>query len=82
VTVSGIPSTPALAAPPTLGQVGFTNQQFSFSLIGSVGSNYVIQAATNLNTSNWIALRTNASPFTYTESNSFPARFYRAIALP
>jgi len=42
----------------------------------------VIQASTNLAGSNWVSLGTNASPFTFidTNSTSFPLRFYRVLA--
>ena len=82
VTISGIPVTPAGAAPALLSQPGISNQQFSFNLVGSPGSNYIIQVATNLNSANWIPLLTNISPFVYSETNGFPARFYRAVSSP
>lgn len=73
---------PAIAA--TLGMPAYTgNNQFQFTVTGSVGSNYVVQVATNLSPpATWISLLTNASPFTFvdTNANSFPRRFYRAYA--
>jgi hypothetical protein len=55
---------------------------FQFNLAGAAGSNYVIKASTNL--SDWIPLKTNTSPFTFTDTNaiSFPSRFYRALGSP
>jgi endonuclease/exonuclease/phosphatase family metal-dependent hydrolase len=84
VTISGAPIPPPIAAPASLRSAGFTNQQFTFNLSGSLGSNYIIQAASDLTLSNWISLQTNTSPFKFSDSNaiSFPARFYRALASP
>lgn len=59
------------------------NNQFQFTVTGIAGSNYVVQVATNLSPpTTWISLFTNASPFTFVDSNanSFPQRFYRAQA--
>ena len=60
------------------------NQQFYCNVRGQMGMNYVIQASTNLNLTNWVPLITNAAPFTFVDSNAalFPRRFYRAMALP
>ena len=79
-TVTPAVSVPAIA--PTFTSVSFTNQQFQFTIQGTVGSNYVVQAATSLNPANWIPVLTNAAPFTFTESNLFPQRFYRSLVLP
>ncbi|HEX5221261.1 MAG TPA: immunoglobulin domain-containing protein [Verrucomicrobiae bacterium] len=60
-----------------------TNRQFQFSVVGTVGSNYVVQVATNLaSPTTWLSLFTNVSPFTFVDSNAqnFPQRFYRAQA--
>jgi hypothetical protein len=56
------------------------DRRFQISLAGQTGTNYVIQAATNLATGNWISVQTNAAPFTFTDSNApyFSQRFYRA----
>jgi uncharacterized protein len=78
VTVSGIPMDSA--APAALGSPQFSGNQFQFTVTGTVGSNYVIQATTNLLSPIWLSLLTNASPFTFTNSASAPARFYRAVA--
>jgi len=69
---------PALSAPM------FTGGQFQFTLAGTTGSNYVVQAATNLAAPAWIPIWTNAAPFVFTESNAnvFPQRFYRAVVAP
>lgn len=73
---------PATAA--TLSTPAYTvNNQFQFTVTGSAGSNYVVQVATNLSApTTWVSLFTNASPFTFVDSNAqnFPQRFYRAQA--
>jgi uncharacterized repeat protein (TIGR01451 family) len=50
---------------------------FMLGLNGVPGTNYVIEASTNL--FNWISLVTNASPFQFTDTNraGFRYRFYR-----
>jgi Immunoglobulin domain/Peptidase_C39 like family/WD40-like Beta Propeller Repeat len=56
--------------------------QFQFSVSGVPGWQYAILASTDL--TNWVSLKTNSSPFTFTDSGagSFPSRFYRAQYLP
>lgn len=72
------------ALPPVLSNPVLIGGQFQFLLIGSPGSNYIVQAATDLSVSIWVSLRTNAAPFTYLESNVFtlPRRFYRGLVAP
>ncbi|HVM47636.1 MAG TPA: immunoglobulin domain-containing protein [Candidatus Acidoferrum sp.] len=57
---------------------------FQVGVAGEPGSNYVIEASTNL--SDWTPLETNTSPFTFTDpgagSLDLPLRFYRARPLP
>ena len=62
----------------------FTNNQFQFTVNGWAGTNYVVQATTNLATANWISLKTNAAPFVFTQTNAamFSQRFYRAMIGP
>lgn len=57
-----------------------TNRTFQFSVTGGVGYSYAVLASTNL--SNWIALKTNTSPFTFIDSNTaaFPRRYFRTRA--
>jgi len=85
VTIFGTitPTNAAPAAAVLTGPVYTTNFQFQFTVTGSAGSNYVVQASTNLSASNWISLRTNVSPFLFVETNanSFVKRFYRAFSL-
>jgi hypothetical protein len=55
---------------------------FQFNLAGAAGSNYVIEASSNLTV--WIPLQTNISPFTFADTNAVHLRlqFYRALASP
>ena len=73
---------PAIAA--TLNSPTYTtNNQFQFTVTGTAGSNYAVQVAANLAApAAWISLFTNASPFTFVDSNAsnFPQRFYRAYS--
>jgi endonuclease/exonuclease/phosphatase family metal-dependent hydrolase len=73
---------PALA--PTLTNATLSSGEFQFLVTASAGSNYIVQATTDLGVSNWISLRTNVAPFTFVESNVFalPQRFYRGLAAP
>ena len=86
--VQGIVASTATTNPPaqapTLTGPAMSNGLFQFLVTGSAGSNYIVQVATNLSGSNWTSLLTNASPFTFIESNPavVPQRFYRAMVAP
>jgi endonuclease/exonuclease/phosphatase family metal-dependent hydrolase len=87
VTILGddIPAIILLPSPAVLSSPSIvSSNQFQFTVAGSYSSNYVIQVSTNLNETNWTSIFTNASPFTFIDSNVniFPQGFYRAIALP
>ena len=61
---------------------GFTNQQFQMSLAGLTGSNYVLEASTDL--LNWIPISTNTASTNYfhlidPNATNFPRRFYRIL---
>jgi len=73
-----VTNTPAL--PPTLSQAIITNANILFQLTGTVGSNYVVQAATNL--TSWVSVETNAAPFWFTNPINQPQRFYRGALAP
>ncbi|PYJ80629.1 MAG: hypothetical protein DME22_23770, partial [Verrucomicrobia bacterium] len=63
----------------TLSSSAYSNNQFQFSLTGVPGYTYIVQASTNL--TSWISVKTNTSPFTFTDTQAtnYPYRFYRAI---
>ncbi len=79
-----LPATNAPAAAPTFSSPTFLNNQFQFTLNGTAGSNYVVQASTNLAAGSWLSVQTNTAPFVFIESNldSFPQRFYRGVVAP
>jgi hypothetical protein len=85
ITISGtlIPL-PGPAAPAILSAPVYNSIQFQFMVTGTPGSNYVVQAATDLTAPNWSSLKTNTAPFTFadTNANSYPKRLYRAVASP
>jgi hypothetical protein len=72
------------ALPPVLTNLVLSSGQLQFQLTGSAGSNYIVQAATDLSVSNWVSLRTNVAPYTFVEPNVFvlPQRFYRGLVAP
>jgi len=62
--------------------IGMTTGGFKLQLSGPAGSNYVIQASTDLK--NWIPISTNAAPtgtvsFTDTAATNLAFRYYRAV---
>ena len=69
---------------PSFSALTFTDNQFRFTVNGWTATNYVVQATTNLISTNWISLKTNAAPFQFIETNvnSFSQRFYRAKIWP
>ena len=74
--VSAMPATNAV-----LGNVSISSTQIQFNISGTTGSNYIVQGTTNLSPANWIPLRTNPAPFTFSETNpAAPLKFYRAVA--
>jgi len=77
VTVSGEPISPTLSSARYS-----TNALFQFNISGTSGFSYIAQASTNL--VDWVSLKTNVSPFTFTDANAvmLPNRFYRAVYLP
>jgi hypothetical protein len=75
-----------IVAPPAaaaiLTSVAKANGQFGFQVIGTEGSNYVVQASVDLK--NWVSVQTNTSPFLFTDpqTGDFNQRFYRAYPSP
>jgi len=55
--------------------------QFSFAVNGSAGSQYVVEASTNL--IDWVSLETNTVPFAFVDPDAanFGQRFYQALPL-
>jgi hypothetical protein len=55
--------------------------RFGFTVAGASGSQYIVQASTDL--VNWVSLQTNISPFNFVDSNAsqFKHRFYRTAYL-
>ena len=70
------------AAVPMISQSVYVNNQFQLSVTGTSGSNYVVQAATNLTSPTWIPTWTNGAPFVFIYSNMmfFGLRFSRVTA--
>jgi hypothetical protein len=64
--------------PPQLtGNFVYTNGTFQFHITSQPGQTNVVYASTNL--VNWVPIRTNVGPFTFTDPNAanYPYRFYR-----
>jgi hypothetical protein len=61
-----------------------TNNLFQFTVSHVTGLNYIIQANTNLGSTNWVAISTNTAPFTFSDTafTNNPQRFYRALYKP
>ena len=77
--VAGITS----AIPATItSQLASPSGQFGFSVSGTSGYEYMVEASTNL--VNWVILTTNTAPFNFvdTNANQFSRRFYRAVYDP
>jgi hypothetical protein len=79
VSISGtaiITGGPATIAPPVV-----SAGQISFDVTGTPSVSYVVQTSTDLVGTNWLSVFTNASPFTFTDTNlSATQQFYRVIA--
>ncbi len=77
-------STPDVAIAPTFEACGIYNGQFEFIVDGSFSTNYIVQATTDLTSTNWIPLITNSAPFIFTdtETNLYTQRFYRGVVAP
>jgi hypothetical protein len=73
-------STPQQSGPPGAGNNG--TLMVTVGGVGIAGCNFVIESSTNL--VNWQPIQTNASPFTYTDTNAASVlfRFYRAMLSP
>ena len=67
-------------AVPALTFVSYANRHFTVTLTGVPTWNYSIQASPDL--LNWVSLVTNASPYTFTDTNVSGLKFYRGRYLP
>ncbi|MGZ5546295.1 MAG: alkaline phosphatase family protein [Limisphaerales bacterium] len=65
---------------PALSSYQFNGGQFQFNVTGTAGSNYIVQASSNL--LDWVPVLTNPSPFVVVDTNALPWSFYRGIAKP
>lgn len=73
------------AAAPSMSAPSYASGQFSFSINGSYGPDYIMQVSTDL--FHWTSLATNSSPtvpftFTDTGAGSSQARYYRVLLGP
>ena len=61
-----------------------TKSQYQFTLTGTTGYNYAVDASTDTIAGTWLPLATNSSPYTFTDNNAsgFTRRFYRARWVP
>jgi hypothetical protein len=80
VTSSNVTLAVYSTAVPVLTVVSYTNHQFTLTLTGVPTYIYSIQESSNL--IDWVSLVTNASPFTFTDTNGFDYQFYRGLYLP
>ena len=67
--------------PATLTSAARSGGQFSFTVAGLTGQQYVVQASTNL--IDWDSVQTNTAPFVFTDTaaSNFNQRFYRTYCL-
>ena len=66
--------------PPLLGQLVVLTNKIQFTISSGSGGSYLIQASTNLSSTNWTTLLTTnpaSLPFTFIDTNKLPLRFYR-----
>jgi hypothetical protein len=73
---------PFLIQPIYLTQQGFSNGGFQLRFVGAPGSNYVLQASTNL--LDWIPISSNTATTNLLDlidsnANNFPSRYYRVL---
>jgi hypothetical protein len=67
---------------PVLGAPVVTTNKVQFTIAGTTGNNYAVEAGTNLSAPVWVAILTNQSPFIFKDTNNIPRRFYRARYVP
>lgn len=67
---------------PTVTVLGRTNGNPALELQGVPTFTYQLQASSDLSTTNWVPVETNAAPFIFIDTNHFPQRFYRGVYAP
>ncbi len=70
---------------PATSSATYANGQFSFTVDGQTGPDYIVQASTNM--VDWQSLITNSSPtlpfvYVYTNNANLPVQFYRVLLGP
>jgi len=67
------------SATPLLSEASFTSNYFRMILSGVTGSQYIVEASTNL--INWTKIATNITTFTNIDYDvtNYPYRFYRGL---
>jgi hypothetical protein len=58
------------------------SNQFQFTLTGTAGSNYVIEASTDLPADAWTPVRTGAAPILFVQPATNDQRYYRGKVQP
>src|ERR1035437_1473335 len=83
-TTSALATLTVAVSEATLSSPVYTNKQFQLTVSQVSSLTYVVQANTNLSGTNWVALVTNAAPFTFTDTTAtnYSQRFYRALYRP
>ncbi len=61
--------------------MGLTNK-LQFTVTGAAKNSYAVEVSTKLSQTNWVAIFTNQSHFTFKDTHTVPLRFYRARVLP
>jgi len=75
------PMSPTESQAATLTSAAQAGGSFSFTVSGSPGQAYVVQASSNLQ--DWVSLATNTAPFVFGDpaATQFSQRFYRTVSL-
>jgi len=60
-----------------LSLLSVVSNQIQFTLTGTAGSNYVIEAATILSTNSWVPVQTSAAPILFARPATNDQQYYR-----